>query len=274
MNVSRSAARAPSGPLAEHVELLWLTCACNAPSRELLIPSVSFEIVLTLREGPVKLCGVDGETAAATDGAVVSGLRQRATVVRPDPAQCTMGVRFRPGGAHAVLRIDASEFADQHVPLRELWGPEVQSLRDRLFCAASDAQRFAILESYLTRRLLKGGPDCEPGVGFALCAFDTPAGRHRVVTIADEIGWSARQFSNRFARRVGLTPKRYCRLRRFQHAIDLRATAPSGWADIAQSAGYSDQAHLCHEFRRFAGLTPGDYAKRVGKHPHLVILND
>jgi AraC-like DNA-binding protein len=58
-----------------------------------------------------------------------------------------------------------------------------------------------------------------------------------------------------------MTPKRYSRLRRFQHVLAMagrRAEKPD-WAQIAAAGGYADQAHLTHEFKAFSGITPGAY---------------
>jgi AraC-like DNA-binding protein len=57
---------------------------------------------------------------------------------------------------------------------------------------------------------------------------------------------------------MGLSPKIYCRVQRFQRVIRrLTAEPAASWADVALDAGYSDQPHFAREFRRLAGITPG-----------------
>jgi AraC-like DNA-binding protein len=76
-----------------------------------------------------------------------------------------------------------------------------------------------------------------------------------------------------FREQVGLTPKRYCRLRRFQEVMRRIASgAPIDWAQVSLDGGYYDQAHMAHEFREFSGVPPG--AWRASERPfrnHAVI---
>ena len=75
-----------------------------------------------------------------------------------------------------------------------------------------------------------------------------------------------------FRQWVGMTPKHYARLRRFQMVLDRLAQSGrehiwlggdrlprADWASIAHWAGYADQSHLTHEFQVFAGMAPGAY---------------
>jgi AraC-like DNA-binding protein len=59
---------------------------------------------------------------------------------------------------------------------------------------------------------------------------------------------------------VGISPKRYCRIRRFQQALTRTGRGrPVDWSQVALDCGYYDQAHFIHEFRSFSGLTPTGY---------------
>jgi methylphosphotriester-DNA--protein-cysteine methyltransferase len=63
-----------------------------------------------------------------------------------------------------------------------------------------------------------------------------------------------------FREQVGLTPKLYCRLHRFQDVLrQIAVGAPVDWADLALAGGYCDQAHLANEFRDFSGISPSAY---------------
>jgi AraC-like DNA-binding protein len=98
-------------------------------------------------------------------------------------------------------------------------------------------------------------------VAFALADLHLRRSVARIGQIANAVGLSRKRFSERFKTEVGVTPKRYCRLLRFQRAL---ARAHGGdsvdWGDLALACGYFDQAHLIHEFREFSGLTPTAYS--------------
>jgi AraC-like DNA-binding protein len=71
---------------------------------------------------------------------------------------------------------------------------------------------------------------------------------------------SPKRFIEKFKAAVGVTPKHYCRILRFQQTL---AQAENGrrvdWTHIALDCGYFDQAHFIHDFRSFAGITPTGY---------------
>lgn len=59
---------------------------------------------------------------------------------------------------------------------------------------------------------------------------------------------------------MGVPPRAYLSLRRFEKVMQRAATAPSLTA-LAQEAGYYDQAHFIREFRRYTGATPRQLLK-------------
>jgi AraC-like DNA-binding protein len=67
-----------------------------------------------------------------------------------------------------------------------------------------------------------------------------------------------------FREHVGLTPKLFCRVRRFRAALDrIENGIPVRWAELAADCGYFDQAHLIRDFRAFAGITPLKYSRAL-----------
>src|SRR3984893_9100332 len=91
----------------------------------------------------------------------------------------------------------------------------------------------------------------------------------KIAAVADRIGLSARRFIDVFRKEVGLTPKLFCRVRRFQKVLRLvQRGRPVAWADVALDCGYYDQAHFIHDFRAFSGLTPTAYLQVWGEHLH------
>jgi AraC-like DNA-binding protein len=79
-----------------------------------------------------------------------------------------------------------------------------------------------------------------------------------ILEVARDARLSRRRFAGLFREQVGLTPKLYCRLRRFQQVVRRIASgAPIHWAQVSLDGGYYDQAHMAHEFREFSGVSPG-----------------
>ncbi len=86
---------------------------------------------------------------------------------------------------------------------------------------------------------------------------------------------SPKRFIQVFSEEVGLTPKLFCRVRRFQEVLRLIEKGQHiEWAEIALTCGYFDQAHCIHDFRAFSGLNPTTYLTHRGEHRNHVPLGD
>jgi transcriptional regulator GlxA family with amidase domain len=120
-------------------------------------------------------------------------------------------------------------------------------------------ERFRVLERALFARLADP-PRHHRAVRAGLNVLRRTRGRARIRDLAAMLDLSQRRFSEVFAAEVGLTPKLFGRVQRFQHAVALARNATEvDWAQLAVYCGYFDQAHLIHEFIEFCGLTPADY---------------
>ena len=206
-------------------------------------------------------------------GTVLSGVHTRYQVIDTAEQEHVAGVVFRPAGQVPFMRIPALETHDIDVPVEVLWGrSRTAMLRERLLESETldlklDAFEAILLEARTSRAL-------HPAVAFALAAFDRRPATPSIAAVTDAIGMSAKRFIERFKVEVGTTPKRYCRIRRFQRAVTLAHAGPAvDWTQVALDCGYFDQSHFIHDFRSFAGLTPTEYdAARTSFQNHVKFL--
>lgn len=259
---------APAPPLSDFVERFWLCSDAPPHRRERILPSGTIELVINLLDDEIRIYDpAHPDRCTRFAGAVLSGTYSRFFVIDPLQHASILGVHFRPGGAFPFLGMPAEELADTHVDLETLWGPSAAELRERLCGAATPAERFSLLEQALLARLCRP-PEHHGAVPVALGAFER---NERVRDVAGLVGLSQRRFIQVFAAEVGLTPKLYGRVRRFQRARSLvgQAAAPS-WARIAVDCGYFDQSHLIRDFLAFSGLSPAEY---LGQQSARVLPN-
>jgi len=206
----------------------------------------------------------------------VSGISTKATVLDTAQMQPAMGVLFRAGGARPFFDFAADELLNCGISLDLAWGHRVPQLCDRLREASAPAERFRLMEEALLQaqcRRAKRRMELHPSVVYALEKFRRAPGMVSILQVTREAGLSRRRFAQLFREQIGLTPKLYCRLRRFQAVVGQVARGELvDWADVAASAGFTDQAHLVHEFREFSGLTPGAYlAAQRSSANHVII---
>jgi AraC-like DNA-binding protein len=252
----------PSAPLAPYVERLWY---CDRHQRvqptERVLPNGRFQLAISLTEDPISALsdpmGVGSEIAPS----LLVGIRSRFSIITTAKLRPAMGVVFRPGGVHAFLSTPMDAFCNKNVPLDLIWGSMAGTLRDRLRTESHLARKFQVLEIALLGRI-KERARLNPAVQYALeefacaCIPRVP----RIDRIAREAGLSRRRFTQLFREQIGLTPKLFCRVQRFQTALQqIGSGASVDWAQLALTAGYYDQAHLAHEFQDFSGLSPSAY---------------
>ncbi|MCC2672322.1 MAG: hypothetical protein K0Q72_4794 [Armatimonadetes bacterium] len=256
--------RPPAPPLDAFISRLW--CCSDAPAhpRERILPSGTMELVVNLRNDEIRVYDpAHPNRCRRYSGALLSGAYSRYFVIDPHVHASIIGVHFRAGGAAPFLGLPAGEVADTHLDLEALWGKSALELREQL-CLASDPQaRFTLLEEALLARLpsAERNHHCVPA---ALQALDAAGdGELRVGEVARRLGLSNRRFIQVFTVAVGLTPKRYHRIRRCRRVRELVQHLPApDWADVALECGYFDQSHLIHDFREFSGFTPAEYQRR------------
>jgi AraC-like DNA-binding protein len=250
--------RAPRPPLSDFVELLWLfESAASSHASERVLPTGTVELVINL-----------GEDTAGSFDAVVAGPHSRFFVLDTSRPSSIIGVHFKPGGAFPFFALPLDELRNRHVPLEALWGRRAAELRERLLAAEGAEAKLALLERLLLSLL--GRPQSRhAAVGHALAAFRR--GPRRIADVVDETGLSPRRFIGLFSDEVGLTPKSFCRIRRFQRTVALlHRVRAVDWAETALACGYCDQSHMIHDFQDFAGLSPANYLARRSEHMNHV----
>jgi AraC-like DNA-binding protein len=260
--VLRYVARPPSPPLAKLVEYVWASQGAPAHAKERVVPTGTLELAVSLVEDKGRIYDPDGREQCLSGVAAVAGAYRRPFTFDTRERASIVGVHFRPGCAGVVLGVPPGELTDRHVDLEALWGRRARELRERLCAATTTEQRFTILEAELTARLDQR--HAHPVVRYALDALARP--QVRVVDFAKRAGLSQRRLIEVFTADVGLTPKRFGRILRFQRATALARSAAIDWTRVAHECGYYDQAHLIRDFRELADVTPSELM-RASAHP-------
>jgi AraC-like DNA-binding protein len=256
------ASHIPGPPLGEFVDRLWLCADGCADRKERILPSGTMELVIDLRDNEIQIYDPMGDNCRRFSSAVVSGPYSRGFVINGAQHALIMGVHFKPGGAFPFLAVPAFELTDAHLDLATLWGPTADELRERLCEAMTHQERFRILSEALIVRL-HHSPKRHAAVPIALDAFDELSGIPSVNAVARRVGLSHRRFIQVFSAEVGLTPKLYCRVQRFQlaRALAQQAKTPD-WAKLAVACGYFDQSHLIRDFQEFSGASPTEHSRQ------------
>jgi AraC-like DNA-binding protein len=233
---------APGPEAARFVSHYW-TLDGEGGAVQRVVPDGSPELIVNLgqpfesQDGTGNWCAQPRYFIA---GQIVGPLR-----LRPAGAVNIIGVTFRPHGLAALLGIPAHEITGRIATLDDLNLKQLIDLPRR----ATIAQ----LEPQLLRR---ARPPADTVVGEAVRQIAHSHGTRDVASLARDFGISTRHLERQFLDGVGLPPKLYARMRRFQRVFPTIEEGSGSWAAAAAACGYYDQAHLIRDFREFAGQPP------------------
>jgi AraC-like DNA-binding protein len=266
--------RVPAPPLDAFIASIWF---CERQPRpfalERVLPTGAAQLIVNLKEDRTRMYHPETGAMAAGCGTVLSGVSSRYGVIDTAEQECVAGVCFRPGGTVPFFETPAHEVTDAGISLEFVWGRRrAARLREQLLASRTPTAKLDTLERAMAEAWKSSALD--PAVAFALDQFAERPEAARIAAVTDRIDLSPKRFIERFKAAVGVAPKRYCRILRFQRALrGAERGRPVDWTRIAVDCGYFDQAHFIHDFRSFAGITPTGYeAGRTQFRNHVNFL--
>lgn len=266
----------PQTPLNRFVDLFWLYDGYSPGphSKERLMPDGSIELVINLKQDEARIYDRENlDQYTRLPGALLCGPHSSFFVIDTAQQASVIGIHFKPGGAFPFFKMPAGELHNLHVSLEDLWGYEAGLLRERLLEVQTPEKKFQVLEECLLAQAFKP-LERHRAVDCALGLFRNIHTAPAMTDLADHIGISPRRFIQLFSNEVGLTPKLFARVRRFQQVLQqIRAGADFSWADMAMSCGYFDQAHFIHDFKEFSGINPTTYLAQKTEHLNHVPIH-
>lgn len=211
---------------------------------------------------PISLTGGDGRVVRLNAGeAFIAGTHLRPALSCSTGRQAGVEINLPLSTLRRLLGTPMTLFLDRVVPLADLLGADARALCQALGEASHMGARIACLDEALRRHLM-AAPALDPR---QLGALELLGSRPDldITAVAGLVGWSRKHLADRTRDALGVGPRTFRRLLRFQHATRILAGQPRpDWATMALDAGYCDQSHLIRDFREFAGLTPSAFAAR------------
>jgi AraC-like DNA-binding protein len=205
-------------------------------------------------------------------GAFAFGNQTTASLSTVFGHQAGVQIDLTPLGARSLLGVEPAALTNAVVPLEVALGPFGLALLDQLASAPSWAVRFDLIDAAVAGVRAVA---LTPEVDWVANQLARTKGRARIEELVNETGWSPRHFGRRFLEQIGLSPKTYARLVRFDHAVGLvRARRCGTLAEVAAKAGFFDQAHFNRECRSFAGCTPSELVAELDPEPEVRFVQD
>lgn len=245
-------ARAPLGRLRGAVHRVWDVEGSGAMAPETICPDGYTEIVLHLGD---PMCERRASGWRRQPRHLVVGQMAAPVTVAATGRVAMVGARLAPGVLHRLLRIPEDEIAGGVHDLDAVLGAWARRTAAQVAEHDSAETRLEVLERAL-ESIVPAAPvhDADRTLAAVVARLRATAGSASIDQLAREAGLSRRQLERQFRERVGLPPRLFGRILRFQRAF--RALGTGNGAAVAARCGYADQAHLVREMRRFGGCTP------------------
>ena len=257
----------PTFPLNRFIERLFYYEGINAAhTMDRFLPDGNTEIIIDLTEGTQFI--YDNETLEEIQACRyfwASGVRTRPITIPSGNGSRMLVVAFKKGRAYPFYPMPISELTDRVVNGDLIFRRLILELREQLLAATSIDQMFLIVENFLflcarDRLSLEYTSRC---IEYAVSSIGNRPNRLGLRQLSDQIGYSQKHFISLFKRQVGVSPKQYLKIIRFQRAVlEMETDQLIDWSDFARDNGYYDQSHFIHEFRNFSGFTPVEYINR------------
>jgi AraC-like DNA-binding protein len=237
----------PAAPLDRFVEVfVYFEGVYHAHNVDRFLPNGDTEILIDFHDTPQYI--YDNNTLKeiqACHHVWASGVRTEPITIPSGSGSSMMVIALKKGMA---------------APFFLVWGSDFGLLREHLLETSDVAVRFQLVEDFLLRKF-RSKLNANPCIEFAMGEMCERPDAISIGRMNQKIGYSQKHFTEMFRRSVGVTPKSYLKIMRFQKAVKTIDAQPDlNWGEIALECGFYDQAHFIHDFKHFSGFTPEHYA--------------
>ncbi len=174
------------------------------------------------------------------------------------------GARVKASGAFPLLKLPLSDLHNEVVGLDCIWGKGVGEIREQLATAPTIGAGFRLLEQFLFNGLYDA-PHGLDIVQYAVQHISRQQGALSIRALSDHIGISQNHLGTLFKRIVGIPPKDFARLVRFESVLqtfDALSWEAVDLGDMAHQFGYYDQSHFNKDVMAYTGASPTDLLAR------------
>lgn len=251
-----------SAKLTGFVKSIWVYESVPEQGYEKILPTTRGQFLVNLRGQKLSHRNANGALLTETGPLGLQGVLTEAVLIKKDQKTHVCGVQFEAGGLNAFTNMPATDFVNNIVNAEDVWGPSAVSLRASLRSEVDAERQCDQIEKHLLQHLVVR-PSEDEQLQYFMNALSSGVD---VTVIQKATQISQRKLHALFNRRIGVRPKLFARIERFSSGLDsILRKSPLG--DVAYDQGYSDQAHLTREFRRFAASSPRS-TRFVEDEPH------
>lgn len=224
-------------------------------------------MVFFFKAKPISLVAVKtGQIVNTGNFCDVTGVAKRYMGIATfNGAYSFLEICFKPNGFNKIFGLPLTSITDHIITAEDVFDMPIRSLFEQLSETENLSERGHLVDAFLLQNLKKQkavyGKDRITVISNMLVKSNAPI---KVAQLASYANMSKRNFERHFLEQVGLSPKTFCCVTRFNHAFEIKLRYPYlDWTSIAHSCGYFDQMHLIKDFKRYSGNAPAAFLKQT-----------
>ena len=257
----------PEKPLDDYIDhIIYYTGYNPAHHIEKLLPDGKINLIIALDE--IDRFTFDPQSLNKKNKCVntwIAGMQKEYICFSAAQHSRMLVVQFKPSGAYPFFQLPLTELTDLVVDADLILGKELLFLREKILDQHHSKQIFPIVIEWLSNRIAPANHH-KAIIDFAVSNIHFDPSQNCLKKIAQKTGYSQKQFIHIFKKFVGLTPKQYQKITRFNRALsEIENQQQLDWTKISYDCGYYDQAHFINEFQNFSGFSPSRYLTERGE---------
>jgi AraC-like DNA-binding protein len=250
----------PSHFLAPFVKFYWMMKTTKPVTKEYIhriIPNGLIELTFYLGNRPHL---VESDSAFPVHS-LVSGQLKSFFDIKYADSLTVFSIYLYPHGLSMFFDLPMSELLNQTVSLRHLLKEKSERLEDDLFEAVTFEEKVNVVEHFFLERLKRNYNEYKfARIDHCIDVINQNFGAVDIETLTSEACLSRKQLERTFSDFIGLSPKQFLKVVRFQNVINKKSKEPFvSLTELAYDCGYFDQSHMVKDFRSLSGLSPKDY---------------
>ena len=235
------------------------------------LPDGNINVVIDLTDYPKYIYDNDTlKEIQACKNVWFSGIRNHYITIPSGKDSEMFIINFVKGMAYPFVQMPLHELTDSVVDGDLVLTPEIMGMREMILAAPLISHKFMAVENFLLKKFVKKLV-VNPFINFAVNKIIQAPENISIERISAKVGFSQKHLIKLFKDNVGVTPKSFLKIIRFQKAItEISASKRPDWIGIALESGYYDQAHFINDFKAFSGFTPNQYMQKNYDHLNYV----
>ncbi|MEJ7644931.1 MAG: AraC family transcriptional regulator [Chryseolinea sp.] len=224
----------------------FITCLANTEQNLYLLPRDPMSVV------PAERVHIPAPAA------IITGPKTKPVGLMFGKDHLMIKVEFQPTGIHRLFGFNMKAVVDKGLEASTIVGDEIEGVLGKLRRVTAYEEMAEIASAFMYEKYTERCKASEP-IDQAATEMLDAVNEHSLTEWADKACLSMRQFERNFGQRVGMGPKLFIRIRRFELAMQLKNDSQRTWSEIAMECNYADSSHLLKEFKRFAEFPPSKF---------------